>query len=542
MKIADEGTWVHPPLGKWIIALLGVGPMGLQRRSGGGSPRRCSGSPGWRSSTSWRSSSVAIGLVGGLPRLLLALDGLHIVQSRIAMLDIFLRRSSPPGCCFLVLDRARMDPRRLEPAGGADRTRSSARPTGSAPGRVLGRGGRDEVVGRVRAGLRGRPLRDLVAHAATGDGAAQLRRTAGTLVASFVLVPLAGLPAQLRRVLLPARLRGPRLPDAAAGACSSTSGHLRGPAGELRRRGPGRCCCIPSSTTPRCATGRPASIVALGNPVLWWGFLRLLPRRAACRSSAGRSWQDALVFGGYAAMFLPWFAVATDPVHLVHAAGRSVHVPGCRSSALRGAAGARGAEHGPGVRRSGRGRRGGLLPGVDRPARGGVLVRTTPPPAALAALRSKDGRSGTAFLSDHCRRWLRPARRSVGLTQAPADAACAVRVPTAGVIGDVEADAGRGLPGGRPLARGDGVDADRGGAGRRRARDEDQRGLNGLQRGARGAHVAAVVRVDRLRGHEGVAKVGLRRAVLGPGAGAQERRQGDGDQDADDQIRPPSAR
>src|SRR5580765_4734870 len=28
IKIADEGTWVHPPGGKWIIALLGVGPLG----------------------------------------------------------------------------------------------------------------------------------------------------------------------------------------------------------------------------------------------------------------------------------------------------------------------------------------------------------------------------------------------------------------------------------------------------------------------------------------------------------------------------------
>ena len=28
VKIADEGTWVHPPGGKWIIALLGVGPFG----------------------------------------------------------------------------------------------------------------------------------------------------------------------------------------------------------------------------------------------------------------------------------------------------------------------------------------------------------------------------------------------------------------------------------------------------------------------------------------------------------------------------------
>ena len=37
-----------------------------------------------------RAAAVAIGVVGGVRSLLLALDGLHIVQSRIAMLDIYL--------------------------------------------------------------------------------------------------------------------------------------------------------------------------------------------------------------------------------------------------------------------------------------------------------------------------------------------------------------------------------------------------------------------------------------------------------------------
>ena len=89
VKIADEGTWIHPPLGKWIIALLGVGPLGLR-------------------SIGWRLPSALFGTAGvallyflalelwgsvwwaGLAALLLALDGLHIVQSRMAMLDIFL--------------------------------------------------------------------------------------------------------------------------------------------------------------------------------------------------------------------------------------------------------------------------------------------------------------------------------------------------------------------------------------------------------------------------------------------------------------------
>jgi dolichyl-phosphate-mannose-protein mannosyltransferase len=82
VKIADEGTWVHPPGGKWIIALFGVGPLG-NRPIG------------------WRLPSAVFGIVGvallyllalrlwrsvwwaGAAALLLALDGLHIVQSRI---------------------------------------------------------------------------------------------------------------------------------------------------------------------------------------------------------------------------------------------------------------------------------------------------------------------------------------------------------------------------------------------------------------------------------------------------------------------------
>ncbi len=107
--IADEGTWVHPPLGKWIIAVLGVGPLGLR-------------------AIGWRLPSAVFGVAGvallyflalelwgsvwraGLAGLLLALDGLHIVQSRMAMLDIFLTTFMTAGMLLLVLDRKRAKP------------------------------------------------------------------------------------------------------------------------------------------------------------------------------------------------------------------------------------------------------------------------------------------------------------------------------------------------------------------------------------------------------------------------------------------------
>ena len=50
-------------------------------------------------------------------------------------------------------------------------------------------------------------------------------------------------------------------------------------------------------------------ILALGNPVLWWGFLLSLPVAAFTALRRPR-WQEAVAFGGYAAMFLPWFVVS----------------------------------------------------------------------------------------------------------------------------------------------------------------------------------------------------------------------------------------
>ena len=54
--------------------------------------------------------------------------------------------------------------------------------------------------------------------------------------------------------------------------------------------------------------GASSVVVALGNPALWWGFLLLLPV-ALVQIVRRPTWQDAVVFGGYAAMFLPWFVV-----------------------------------------------------------------------------------------------------------------------------------------------------------------------------------------------------------------------------------------
>ena len=119
VRIADEATWVHPPLGKWIIALLGVGPLG-QRPIGWRLPVGAVRHRGRRDcSTSWRSGSGGSVWWAGCAALLLALDGLHIVQSRIAMLDIFLTTFITAAVLFLVLDR-RADGHAPRPSRGGD--------------------------------------------------------------------------------------------------------------------------------------------------------------------------------------------------------------------------------------------------------------------------------------------------------------------------------------------------------------------------------------------------------------------------------------
>ncbi|MEP6599856.1 MAG: phospholipid carrier-dependent glycosyltransferase [Actinomycetota bacterium] len=95
---------VHPPLGKWLIAL----PQWLLRNQG---------------EFAWRLAPALAGIVsvllvtriarrmfrsnlfGGTAGLLLALDGVSVVQSRVALLDIFLQLFVLAGFGALILDR-----------------------------------------------------------------------------------------------------------------------------------------------------------------------------------------------------------------------------------------------------------------------------------------------------------------------------------------------------------------------------------------------------------------------------------------------------
>lgn len=134
---ADHVGVVHPPLGKWMIAMgikaFGANPYG------------------------WRFSSALIGTItvilvaliarrlfnstlwGGVTGLFLAIDGQHIVQSRSALLDIFLTFFVVLAFGFLLLDRERARGKLLARTAAA-RVRLGLEPGALLPGLGMGVG------------------------------------------------------------------------------------------------------------------------------------------------------------------------------------------------------------------------------------------------------------------------------------------------------------------------------------------------------------------------------------------------------------------
>ena len=126
----DTGAWVHPPLGKWMIAL---GEMAFGTES-----------MGWRASAALTGTATVVLLAvivqllfaspiwtftGGL---LLATEGLNLVQSRTGTLDIFVAFWVVLVFLFLLLDRRWIERR-------TDRAIAAARETADQP--IAGGGG-----------------------------------------------------------------------------------------------------------------------------------------------------------------------------------------------------------------------------------------------------------------------------------------------------------------------------------------------------------------------------------------------------------------
>ncbi|HZU71188.1 MAG TPA: phospholipid carrier-dependent glycosyltransferase [Acidimicrobiales bacterium] len=111
-----ENSWMQPPLGKWLIAAgelpAAKSPWGYR------SPAAVFGTLGvglvYLLALELTASVPAAALAG----LLVALDGLHLVQSRIAMLDVFASTLGLAGLYLLV--RARPRPRSPTATSGHD--------------------------------------------------------------------------------------------------------------------------------------------------------------------------------------------------------------------------------------------------------------------------------------------------------------------------------------------------------------------------------------------------------------------------------------
>jgi dolichyl-phosphate-mannose--protein O-mannosyl transferase len=302
VRIAAEGTWVHPPLGKWMIALLGVGPFGLHPLG-------------------WRVPSVVFGVAGvlllyllalelwgsvwwaGLAGSLLALDGLHIVQSRLATLDIFVTTFITAGLLFLAMDRNRApaaEPRRRL----VDRLFGSPLRLGS--GLMFGAAVATKWVGLFAlafgAGL------CLVWVLRGSDRARRSRAAAvGTVAASFVLVPLLVYLLSYGAFFYQ---HGAAVHDFVTLQVRMFEYHRHHtqvqPQNSLPWTWPLLLHPIRYYGTEEGDAVR--RVMALGNPALWWGFLALVP--AAVIGAIRRpGWQDALVLGGFGALYLPWLFV-----------------------------------------------------------------------------------------------------------------------------------------------------------------------------------------------------------------------------------------
>jgi dolichyl-phosphate-mannose-protein mannosyltransferase len=305
--IEGEVSWEHPPIGKWIIA-TGVSPLGL-RPIGYRLPSVIFGTAGvlvlyLLALELWGSAWWA-----GLAGMLLSLDGLHIVQSRIAMLDIFLVTFITAGALFLVRDRKRVldaAPKRSE--GRIERWFWSK--DRLLAGVMFGAAVATKWSGAFALVLGAGMTASWIRRRTRNDAAERNRQWCG-LALAFGAVPIAiyllsyveffaqhpfgvGAFAHLQWAMLQKQLHGPV--HEAANSSAWTWPLLLHPI----RYFPGYHSAVQNDRVS-------GWIVAIGNPAFFAAFLLLLPKLIA-DALKGCDWPSRLALLFYGAMFLPWLA------------------------------------------------------------------------------------------------------------------------------------------------------------------------------------------------------------------------------------------
>ncbi|OHV34598.1 glycosyl transferase [Parafrankia colletiae] len=348
---------VHPPLGKWFIA-ASEKVFGYID---------CAGVPHGSPELGWRFASAFFGtlavlvltrlarrmfrstLLGCVAGLLLALDGLAFVQSRIGILDIFLMTGLVLALACLVLDRDHGRARlaaRLAADGAAPDDRAAPderaarygprlgwRPWRIAAGLCLGASmGVKWSALYTLVGLAALALAwDIGARRTAGaamPGRGALRRDAPAWVGCYVLLPIVTFLATWTGWF--ATDGGWRRHEHGDGFVAAWRGwwsyqqailnfheHLSSP--HVAQSMPmswlvmGRPVAYDYEPVPfgqqgcRAAEGCAREVLALGNPAVWWVGSAALAAMIALWVSR-RDWRAALVLVGFGSSFLPWLA------------------------------------------------------------------------------------------------------------------------------------------------------------------------------------------------------------------------------------------
>jgi dolichyl-phosphate-mannose--protein O-mannosyl transferase len=314
--IGEDAISPHPPLGKWLISLgirmFGYHPLG------------------------WRIAALIAGILtvallyvlgrrllgtaigAGMTAGLLAIDPLHFVQSRIAMLDVFVTLFVVASFLFLVIDRDRAE----ETGRGTDERRTVLdRRWLLAAGLAAGMAAATKWVGFLALG----GVAGIAAlWAATRVGAGGLfakirgvaRREGPTLVVSMILVPsivyVASFIGRIEgsvsswpwtrgswvRNLLGVQREMLRFHLAIQDVSPFTSPAWSWP---LIRR--------PVVYFHDVSGGSYREILALGSPVVWWASLIALAILVIGIRRRRRQTEAAVVaIGGFAVLYLPWLA------------------------------------------------------------------------------------------------------------------------------------------------------------------------------------------------------------------------------------------
>ncbi|HEX6262489.1 MAG TPA: phospholipid carrier-dependent glycosyltransferase [Actinomycetota bacterium] len=323
-----ERSWVHPPLGKWLIA-LGIDAFGNDPF-------------GWRF-TAALAGTTSVALAGafafllwgrplwaGVAALLLATEHLHVVQSRVAMLDIFLAFFVLLGFTLLLWDRVRQ--KRLDAVVAANEATPFLAPPGPRWIRVAAGASFAAATASKWSGIfawlgglvlavmweRGRRARAGVERPLLSA----LRQEWASLALAFIAAPLLVYLASWLRWLGD---HGWSLPRLWSNHLSMANYHLGlepfTESGEpihpyMSEAWTWLLLLRPVAYYYESMGDRAAEILGIGNPVLFWGALVFLPYLAFAWVRR-RDWRAGAILVPVFVLFAPWLFV-TRPLFLFY--------------------------------------------------------------------------------------------------------------------------------------------------------------------------------------------------------------------------------